>query len=152
MSTNLDFTELEDAVVERLDSSSLLQGKVFAVTTPFVEATDFPVPPLVLIGVNSERRSNEGSAIGVPIVVKYDVALHVMLVATRFRARQGTLGSHPLLAEVKDRLFGWQPDLVDVKRPLVLEASAHYDDDEERQLFFWLMEFSTMILVREPND
>ena len=151
MSTNLDFVELEDAVVDRLSASSILSGRVAAVTSPFLDASEYPVPPIVLIGINGEQRRTEGNPIGVPLTVKVDATLHVMIVASHFRSRDATLGSHPLLAEIKDRLVGWKPDLADVKRPFVLESSAHYDDDEERKLFFWLAEFSTMTLVREPQ-
>jgi hypothetical protein len=150
--TNLNLARLEDAIVERLQEHKLLTGRTAAVTSPFEDINELPVPPLVLVTIYGEERRRENNPIGRPVVVKVDVTIHVMIAGTWFRSRGDSLGVHEIMAAIKDQLMGWQPaELTDVKRPLTLENSSNYDHDEERRLLFRLMEWETMILVREPQ-
>lgn len=147
--TNLNPSDLEDAIVERLKTNSFFENRAFGADAPLVEIEEFVVLPLVFVTCSSERQSAEPSNIGRPLTRKTEPVVEISIFASSMRGPKGSKAIHPIGALVKDLLMGWQPDLEEIIRPLVYEDGNQFNQDVDAQIISWLQTWSTMTITRE---
>lgn len=150
MTTNLVMTDLEDAIVERLETRSELTKRAFASSSPLVDVSQFPNLPLVFVSVTSEDYSDEKQPLGGKLQRKVAVTVEIAILATSIRARGDSPGVHEIAAIVKDVLMGWRSmTLAGMDRPMVYGSGNQFDNDEEAKIIAWLQTWSTMTIVKE---